>query len=198
MELSSVRTGKEPFFSGTVIPPEVGFSHAAGLPEKGKDGGGAKRRRAEHSSGNHREQDSGKNSSPPEPPKDYIHVRARRGEATDSHSLAERVRRERISERMKLLQGLVPGCNKITSKALVLDEIINYVQSLQRQVEFLSTKLAAYMETLLDQNIDQGDAYPRMQLEYPYLDGFTDALSQVSDSWDDELQRVVQNWKSSY
>lgn len=27
----------------------------------------------------------------PEPPKDYIHVRARRGEATDSHSLAERV-----------------------------------------------------------------------------------------------------------
>lgn len=27
----------------------------------------------------------------PEPLKDYIHVRARRGQATDSHSLAERV-----------------------------------------------------------------------------------------------------------
>lgn len=27
----------------------------------------------------------------PEPFKDYIHVRARRGQATDSHSLAERV-----------------------------------------------------------------------------------------------------------
>jgi hypothetical protein len=27
-----------------------------------------------------------------EPFKDYIHVRARRGQATDSHSLAERVR----------------------------------------------------------------------------------------------------------
>ncbi|ONK81282.1 uncharacterized protein A4U43_C01F27370 [Asparagus officinalis] len=66
---------------------------------------------------------------------DYIHVRARRGQATDSHSLAERVRRERISERMKYLQGLVPGCNKITGKAGMLDEIINYVQSLQRQVE---------------------------------------------------------------
>lgn len=26
-----------------------------------------------------------------EPPKDYIHVRARRGQATDNHSLAERV-----------------------------------------------------------------------------------------------------------
>ncbi|KAG2306781.1 hypothetical protein Bca4012_084252 [Brassica carinata] len=81
-------------------------------------------------------------AKPPEPPKDYIHVRARRGQATDSHSLAERARREKISERMTLLQDLVPGCNRITGKAVMLDEIINYVQSLQRQVEFLSMKLA--------------------------------------------------------
>nr|WAK86048.1 transcription factor bHLH2 [Nothapodytes nimmoniana] len=84
---------------------------------------------------------------------DYIHVRARRGQATDSHSLAERVRREKISERMKYLQDLVPGCNKITGKAGMLDEIINYVQSLQRQVEFLSMKLAA-VDPRIDFNID--------------------------------------------
>ncbi|QCE16818.1 transcription factor HBI1-like [Vigna unguiculata] len=84
---------------------------------------------------------------------DYIHVRARRGQATDSHSLAERVRREKISERMKYLQDLVPGCNKITGKAGMLDEIINYVQSLQRQVEFLSMKLAA-VNPRLDLSID--------------------------------------------
>ncbi|CAL5034845.1 unnamed protein product [Urochloa decumbens] len=89
-----------------------------------------------------------------EPAKDYIHVRARRGQATDSHSLAERVRRERISERMKMLQSLVPGCNKITGKALMLDEIINYVQSLQRQVEFLSMKLA----TMNPADLDADDA----------------------------------------
>ncbi|KAE8716295.1 transcription factor bHLH74-like isoform X2 [Hibiscus syriacus] len=78
-----------------------------------------------------------------EAPKEiYINVRARRGQATNSHSLAERVRREKISERMRLLQELVPGCNKITRKAVMLDEIINYVQSLQQQVEFLSMKLA--------------------------------------------------------
>nr|QDF82447.1 transcription factor bHLH79-like isoform X4 [Cymbidium goeringii] len=88
-----------------------------------------------------------------EPPTDYIHVRARRGQATDSHSLAERVRREKISQRMKLLQDLVPGCNKITGKALMLDEIINYVQSLQRQVEFLSMKLATVIPRL-DFNLD--------------------------------------------
>ncbi|KAK7383263.1 hypothetical protein VNO78_28937 [Psophocarpus tetragonolobus] len=76
------------------------------------------------------------------PKETFIHVRARRGQATNSHSLAERVRREKISERMRLLQELVPGCNKITGKAVMLDEIINYVQSLQQQVEFLSMKLA--------------------------------------------------------
>ncbi|QCE04207.1 Myc-type [Vigna unguiculata] len=44
---------------------------------------------------------------------------------------------------MKYLQDLVPGCNKSAGKAGMLDEIINYVQSLQRQVEFLSMKFTA-------------------------------------------------------
>ncbi|KAG6572048.1 Transcription factor basic helix-loop-helix 63, partial [Cucurbita argyrosperma subsp. sororia] len=83
----------------------------------------------------------------------YIHVRAGRGQATDSHSLAERARREKISERMKYLQDLVPGCNKITGKAGMLDEIINYVQSLQRQVEFLSMKLST-VNPRLEFNVD--------------------------------------------
>ncbi|MED6135683.1 hypothetical protein PIB30_117908 [Stylosanthes scabra] len=89
-----------------------------------------------------------------EPPKGYIHVRARRGQATDSHSLAERVRREKISERMKMLQRLVPGCDKVTGKALMLDEIINYVQSLQNQVEFLSMKLASVSPIFYDMATD--------------------------------------------
>ncbi|GER40017.1 basic helix-loop-helix (bHLH) DNA-bindingsuperfamily protein [Striga asiatica] len=73
---------------------------------------------------------------------DFIHVRARRGQATDSHSLAERARREKIRKKMKCLQDLVPGCNNVIGKAGMLDEIINYVQCLQKQVEFLSMKLA--------------------------------------------------------
>ncbi|KAG6694109.1 hypothetical protein I3843_09G034100 [Carya illinoinensis] len=48
----------------------------------------------------------------------YVHVRARRGQATDSHSLAERARREKINARMKLLQELVPGCSKFLSMRL--------------------------------------------------------------------------------
>ncbi|CAN6485536.1 unnamed protein product [Victoria cruziana] len=89
--------------------------------------------------------------------KGYIHVRARRGQATDSHSLAERVRREKISERMKMLQELVPGCDKVTGKALMLDEIINYVQSLQNQVEFLSMKLASLNPMVYNFSVDFED-----------------------------------------
>ncbi|PIA43240.1 hypothetical protein AQUCO_02000579v1 [Aquilegia coerulea] len=64
-------------------------------------------------------------------------VRARRGQATDPHSIAERLRREKIAERMKNLQELVPNSNK-TDKASMLDEIIEYVRFLQLQVKVLS------------------------------------------------------------
>ncbi|KAK7250480.1 hypothetical protein RIF29_32949 [Crotalaria pallida] len=121
---------------------------ALGNRNEGRDG----KVEGEGSSGKPAEQSI--NKPPPDPPKqDYIHVRARRGQATDSHSLAERARREKISERMKILQDLVPGCNKVIGKALVLDEIINYIQSLQRQVEFLSMKLEA-VNTRLNSGIE--------------------------------------------
>ncbi|KAJ6705174.1 PROTEIN BICAUDAL C-like protein 1-A-LIKE [Salix purpurea] len=78
---------------------------------------------------------------PVELPAGCVHVRARRGEATDNHSLAERARRQKISSKMKLLQSLVPGCDKITGKALVLDEIIRYVQSLKDRVQSFEAHL---------------------------------------------------------
>ncbi|KAI9077433.1 hypothetical protein K1719_040636 [Acacia pycnantha] len=77
--------------------------------------------------------------------KDVIHVRAKRGEATDSHSLAERVRREKINEKLRCLQELVPGCYKTMGMAVMLDAIIDYIQSLQQQIEFLSMKLTGVL-----------------------------------------------------
>ncbi|KAL0911490.1 hypothetical protein M5K25_019635 [Dendrobium thyrsiflorum] len=64
-------------------------------------------------------------------------VRARRGQATDPHSIAERLRRERIAERMRALQELVPNTNK-TDRAAMLDEIVDYVKFLRLQVKVLS------------------------------------------------------------
>ncbi|KAI3825736.1 hypothetical protein L1987_07334 [Smallanthus sonchifolius] len=91
----------------------------------------------------------------------YIHVRARRGEATDSHSLAERVRREKISEKMKALQSIVPGCDK-ARKAHMLDAVINYVQSLQNEIQILSLKLASVNPSML---YDYGAEYEKCILK---------------------------------
>ncbi|KAF8085490.1 hypothetical protein N665_0665s0001 [Sinapis alba] len=84
-----------------------------------------------------------KNDQEEDKEREVVHVRARRGQATDSHSLAERVRRGKINERLRCLQDIVPGCYKSMGMATMLDEIINYVQSLQNQVELLSMKLTA-------------------------------------------------------
>ncbi|KAK8513581.1 hypothetical protein V6N13_002315 [Hibiscus sabdariffa] len=82
-------------------------------------------------------QASGSTTPVPAPAQPKQRVRARRGQATDPHSIAERLRRERIAERMKALQELVPNANK-TDKASMLDEIIDYVKFLQLQVKVLS------------------------------------------------------------
>eukprot|EP00249_Psilotum_nudum_P022630 c28589_g1_i2 orf=1016-2794(+) len=65
-------------------------------------------------------------------------ARAKRGCATHPRSIAERVRRTRISERMKKLQELVPNMDKQTNTADMLDEAVEYVKFLQRQVQELS------------------------------------------------------------
>ncbi|KAL0903569.1 hypothetical protein M5K25_027957 [Dendrobium thyrsiflorum] len=89
-------------------------------------------------------------------------VRARRGQATDPHSIAERHRRERIAERMKALQELVPNANR-TDKASMLDEIIDYVKFLQLQVKVLSISRlggAAAASPLIDDIPSEGRRSP--------------------------------------
>ncbi|XP_017977373.1 PREDICTED: transcription factor UNE12 isoform X2 [Theobroma cacao] len=85
----------------------------------------------------HSQPTSGPVAAAPHPPAIRPRVRARRGQATDPHSIAERLRRERIAERMKALQELVPSCNK-TDRAAMLDEIVDYVKFLRLQVKVLS------------------------------------------------------------
>ncbi|CAL9099004.1 unnamed protein product, partial [Musa acuminata var. zebrina] len=60
----------------------------------------------------------------------------RRSRAAEVHNLSERRRRDRINEKMKALQELIPHCNK-TDKASMLDEAIEYLKTLQLQVQMM-------------------------------------------------------------
>lgn len=64
--------------------------------------------------------------------------RAKRGCATHPRSIAERVRRTRISERMRKLQELVPNMDKQTNTADMLDLAVDYIKELQKEAETLS------------------------------------------------------------
>ncbi|KAJ0989153.1 hypothetical protein J5N97_007509 [Dioscorea zingiberensis] len=157
--------------NSSALPSDSGLT-AEETPKGGKNSSGRGKRRRSC------------NSNDGEMPKEVVHVRARRGQATDSHSIAERVRREKINERMKYLQGLVPGCYKTMGMAVMLDEIINYVQSLQNQVEvrfdgFLSMKLSA-ASSYYDFNSDI-EAMATQQV-----------LSRVGDEYEQqEVERLV-------
>ncbi|WOL11890.1 hypothetical protein Cni_G20654 [Canna indica] len=64
--------------------------------------------------------------------------RAGRGSATDPQSLYARKRRERINERLRILQTLVPNGTKVDISTM-LEEAVQYVKFLQLQIKLLSS-----------------------------------------------------------
>ncbi|KAK9740256.1 hypothetical protein RND81_03G022800 [Saponaria officinalis] len=60
--------------------------------------------------------------------------RASRGEATDPQSLYARRRRQRINERLRILQNLVPNGAKVDISTM-LEEAVHYVKFLQLQIK---------------------------------------------------------------
>ncbi|GER42139.1 basic helix-loop-helix (bHLH) DNA-bindingsuperfamily protein [Striga asiatica] len=65
-------------------------------------------------------------------------TRAGRGSATDPQSLYARKRRERINERLRILQKLVPNGTKVDISTM-LEEAVQYVKFLQVQIKLLSS-----------------------------------------------------------
>ncbi|XP_061373896.1 transcription factor bHLH84-like [Gastrolobium bilobum] len=64
--------------------------------------------------------------------------RSNRGSATDPQSVYARRRRERINERLKILQNLVPNGTKVDISTM-LEEAVIYVKFLQLQIKLLSS-----------------------------------------------------------
>ncbi|KAI6689106.1 hypothetical protein NL676_025934 [Syzygium grande] len=67
-----------------------------------------------------------------------VKTRAGRGAATDPQSLYARKRRERINERLKILQNLIPNGTKVDISTM-LEEAVHYVKFLQLQIKLLSS-----------------------------------------------------------
>ncbi|KAF6167234.1 hypothetical protein GIB67_029872 [Kingdonia uniflora] len=75
----------------------------------------------------------------------------KRSRAAEVHNLSERRRRDRINEKMRALQELIPNCNKV-DKASMLDEAIEYLKTLQLQVQVMSMGAGIYMPQIMLQN----------------------------------------------
>ncbi|XP_068655317.1 transcription factor bHLH84-like [Aristolochia californica] len=65
-------------------------------------------------------------------------TKASKGSATDPQSLYARKRRERINERLRILQSLVPNGTKVDISTM-LEEAVQYVKFLQLQIKLLSS-----------------------------------------------------------
>ncbi|KAK8501709.1 hypothetical protein V6N12_002447 [Hibiscus sabdariffa] len=73
---------------------------------------------------------------------------SKRSRAAEVHNLSERRRRDRINEKMRALQELIPNCNKV-DKASMLDEAIEYLKTLQLQVQIMSMRTGLYMAPMM-------------------------------------------------
>ncbi|XP_060668227.1 uncharacterized protein LOC107426221 isoform X2 [Ziziphus jujuba] len=63
--------------------------------------------------------------------------RSKRNRTAQIHNLSEKRRRDTINKKMRELKELLPNCNKV-DKVSMLDEAIEYLQTLQRQLQMLS------------------------------------------------------------
>ncbi|KAJ4746299.1 Transcription factor PIF4 [Rhynchospora pubera] len=97
----------------------------------------------------------------------------RRSRAAEVHNLSERRRRDRINEKMRALQELIPHCNK-TDKASILDEAIEYLKSLQMQVQIMW----------------MGSGMPPMM--YPGMNPLMACMGPVSSATMPQMQGLVQ------
>ncbi|KAK4781391.1 hypothetical protein SAY86_015493 [Trapa natans] len=69
----------------------------------------------------------------------------RRSRSAEVHNRSERKRRDRINEKIKELQDLIPRSGKVTDKAATLDCAIEYLKTLQQQLQMMASSMGRGM-----------------------------------------------------
>ncbi|KAM6591372.1 hypothetical protein CsatA_013977 [Cannabis sativa] len=109
----------------------------------------------------------------------------------DPQSVAARHRRERISERIRILQRLVPGGTKMDT-ASMLDEAIHYVKFLKKQVQTLEQVGQATTNTNRSNNSSAGAVgFPGTHLGNLNYPGFFKACQPYNSSMPDQSLRML-------
>ncbi|OMO64129.1 hypothetical protein CCACVL1_22018 [Corchorus capsularis] len=88
------------------------------------------------------EEPEGRTSTKAAPPRGSKGVKKKR--KAEVHNLSERKRRDKINKKMRALQELIPNCNKV-DKASMLDEAMEYLKTLQLQVQMMSMGSGFFM-----------------------------------------------------
>ncbi|KAJ4963433.1 hypothetical protein NE237_023372 [Protea cynaroides] len=90
---------------------------------------------------------------------------SKRSRAAEFHNLSEKRRRNRINEKIKALQNLIPNSNKV-DKASMLDEAIEYLMQLQLQVQMLSMRNGLSLYPMYLPGLLQSTQSPQMQMGF--------------------------------
>ncbi|XP_019087317.1 PREDICTED: putative transcription factor bHLH056 [Camelina sativa] len=85
----------------------------------------------------------------------------KRSRAAEMHNLSEKRRREKINEKLKTLQELIPGCSK-KDKASTLDSVIEYVKSVQMKEQMKSMEQGMMPPMMSAENTPQLMPHMRM------------------------------------
>ncbi|GKV23337.1 hypothetical protein SLEP1_g33075 [Rubroshorea leprosula] len=72
----------------------------------------------------------------------------KRNRNANVHNLSEKKRRDKINKKMRALQELIPSCIKV-DKTAMLDVAIEYIKTLQLQVQMMSMASSIYMPPLM-------------------------------------------------
>ncbi|CAL9108602.1 unnamed protein product [Musa textilis] len=92
----------------------------------------------------------------------------KKSRATAIHNQSERKRRDRINQRMKTLQKLVPNSSK-TDKASMLDEVIEYLKQLQAQVQMMSRMSSMMVAAMPQLQMPMVAQLPPHMAQFPQL-----------------------------